>query len=143
MTHAMAWPAKLAQQEDGSILVSFADVPEALTEGATVDDALAEAQDCLVAALAGYVGQGRAIPHPSPARGRVMIALPALVAAKVALYDAMLDRGISHRDLALRLGVPESAVSRMVDLDSRSRIGQVEEALEALGHRLMVSSQVA
>ena len=49
MTHAMAWPAKLAQQEDGSILVSFADIPEALTEGATVDDAVAEAQDCLVA----------------------------------------------------------------------------------------------
>ena len=72
-----------------------------------------------------------------------MIALPALVAAKVALYDAMLDRGVSLRDLALRLGVPESEVSRMVDLDSRSRIGQVEEALEALGHRLMVSSQVA
>ena len=143
MTHAMAWPAKLAQQQDGSILVSFADVPEALTEGATKEEAVAEAQDCLVAALAGYVVEGRAIPRPSLARGRVMIALPALVAAKVALYDAMLDRGVSRRELALRLGVPESAVSRMVDLDSRSRIGQVEEALEALGHRLMVSSQVA
>ena len=66
MTHAMTWPVELTKQEDGSVLVSFGDVPEALTEGATQEEAIFEAEDCLVAALGGYVGAGRAtsIRHP-------------------------------------------------------------------------------
>ena len=143
MTHALAWPVKLAKQDDGSILVSFADIPEALTEGATEEEAMGEAQDCLVAALAGYVDAGQPIPRPSPARGRTTIALPALVAAKVALYDAMLYQGVEESELAMRLGISASKVARLVDLDCRSRIGQVEAALRVLGQRLMVSTQAA
>ena len=49
------WPVELTYQENGSILVSFPDVPEAITEGKGVQDALEQAQDCLVTALGGYV----------------------------------------------------------------------------------------
>ena len=143
MTHALAWPVELAKQDDGSILVSFADIPEALTEGATEEEAMVEAQDCLVAALGGYVDAGRVIPRPSPARGRATVALPALVAAKVALYDAMRYQGVEETELAMRLGVSATKVARLVNLDCRSRIGQVEAALGALGQRLMVSTQAA
>ena len=52
MTQRLVWPADLRRQEDGSILVSSPDIPEALTEGATEAEALAEAQDCVIAALA-------------------------------------------------------------------------------------------
>ena len=75
--------------EDGSILVSFPDIPEALTEGATEAEALVEAQDCVIAALGGYVEGRHPIPAPSPVRGRTSVALPVLVAAKIALYGAM------------------------------------------------------
>ena len=44
----MAWPVNLEQQPDGSVLVSFPDIPQALTEGATIADALSEAEDCLM-----------------------------------------------------------------------------------------------
>ena len=143
MTYRLAWPAELDRQEDGSILVSFPDIPEALTEGATEIEALAQAQDCLVAALGGYVEARRPIPRPSPAHGRTTVALPALVAAKVALFDTMRAQGVGNTALAARMGIAEGAVRRLVDLDHRSHIGQVEAALHALGQRLTVATRVA
>ena len=66
MTQKLAWPAEPARQENGSVLVSFPDLPEALTE------ALTQAKDGLIAALGGCVETWRAIPRPSPAQGRTM-----------------------------------------------------------------------
>ena len=143
MTQGLAWPADLQRQEDGSILVSFPDIPEALTEGTTETEALAQARDCLIAALGGYVAARRAIPRASPARGRAMITLPALAAAKVALYGEMRSQGVGNTALAARLGLTEGAVRRLVDLDHRSHIGQVETALLALGQRLAITTRAA
>ena len=47
----LAYPVRLDTQDRGAILVSFPDIPEALTEGTTERAALAEAEDCLIAAL--------------------------------------------------------------------------------------------
>ena len=143
MKQRLEWPVKLQRQEDGSILVTFPDIPEALTEGDTEAGALMQGQDCLIAALGGYVGDRRAVPWPSPARGRVTVALPALVAAKIALYDAMRAEQVGNTALAGRLGLTEGAVRRLVDLDHRSHIGQIETALRALGRRLTVATQAA
>jgi len=143
MQQGLAWPTELEPQEDGSILVSFPDVPEALTEAETRDAALEQAQDCLVAALGGYVKARLSIPPPSPAHGRTVIALPALAAAKIALYVAMRADGVSNAALAKRLGLSEGAVRRLIDLDHRSHIGQIETALHALGQRLMVAAHAA
>lgn len=143
MTQRLAWPVDLQRQEDGAILVSFPDIPEALTEGATETDALTEARDCLIAAIGGYVGERRPIPNPSPAHGRTLVALPALVAAKIALYGAMRAQGVGNTALAARLGLSEGAVRRLINLDHRSHIGQIEAALHALGQRLTVATQAA
>ena len=70
MNQRLAWPVNLVPQEDGTILVSFPDIPEALTEGESEDEAIAQAQDCLTAALGGYVAARRAIPGPALAHGR-------------------------------------------------------------------------
>ena len=138
----LAWPVRLAAQER-TVLVSFPDVPEALTEGATRAEALSVAVDCLVATLGGYVNERRTIPRPSPACGRPLVELPALAAAKLALYQAMGEQKLSNVALAKRLGTVDGAVRRLVDLDHRSHIGQVESALEALGRRLVVEVRAA
>ena len=143
MTQPLAWPVNLEKLEDGAILVSFADVPEALTEGENESRALAHAQDCLIAALGGYIAERRDIPFPSAPMGRPTVTLPALVAAKIALYSAKRAEGVGNTALAGRLGLSEGAVRRLIDLDHRSHIGQIEAALQALGKRLTVSSQAA
>ena len=143
MMQWLAYPATLETRCGGSVLVSFPDVPEALTEGATEEEALAEAQDCLIAALGGYIQARCDIPPPSSTRGRILVALPALVAAKAALYGAMRARGIDNAALAKRLGTAESAVRRLLDLDHRSHIDQVEAGLYVLRRRIVIMTRAA
>ena len=140
MTRSMSltYPVKLETEGGNSVLVSFPDIPEALTEGSTKREALAEARDCLIAALSGYSEGPRDIPRPSPGRGRPLVAL---VAAMIALYRAMRERGLGNAALAKQLGTVEGAARRLLDLDHRSHIGQVEAALHVLGQRLVVATR--
>ena len=140
----MAYPVNLKRQKDGAILATFPDVPEALTEGESVNEALTEAHDALVAALGGYINERRAIPPPAKAKRRQrLVFLPPLPAAKLALYQAMRDANLTNVALGRRLKITEAAVRRLIDLDHRSHIGQVEEALAALGKRLVVEVEKA
>jgi antitoxin HicB len=135
----VVYPVNLSPQDDGSLLVSFPDVPEALSEGGTRAEALDEAADALIAALGGYIHEGREIPPPSaPGPDQPTIVLPSLTAAKVALYRTMRQAGLTPQTLAHRLGMAEQPTRRMLDLDSRSRIETIEEALSVLGKRLVV-----
>ena len=131
----LAYPVSL-QRGRATVLVSFPDVPEALTEGATEQEALSEAADCLVAALGGYVDSGRRIPTPSG--GSRVIELTAMITAKLALYEAMRENDVDEVALAERLGTPRGTVRRLIDLDHRSHIDQIAEALDALGKHLVV-----
>lgn len=132
-----AYPAKLTPDEDGRLVVSFPDLPAALTDGADRVEALAEAVDCLATALMAYVDAGELPPTPSSAkRGQRLVVLPTLVAAKIALHLALREAGISQSELARRLGQSENAARRLLHLDHRSHIGQVEEALAVLGKQL-------
>ena len=124
----LAYPVRLEKRPD-TVVATFPDIPEALTEGATEDEALAEARDCLVAALGGYVQDGRAIPTPSPDVGTAEIPLPDLAAVKVALYEAARARRLDTSALALRLGCSRRTVRRLLDVDTRSRLHEVEAAL--------------
>ena len=136
MTHA--FPYAFEPEESGGVLVQFVDVPEAHTSGATEAAAGELALDCLIAALGGYIRLARKLPRPSPARGRPVATLPPLVAAKLALYEAMRAQGITRTELARRLGLQENGVRRLLDLDHRSHIDQIDRALAVLGKRLGV-----
>ena len=52
-------------QDDGGYVVTSRDLPEAITQGDTVAQALAEAADALDEALCGRINHGRDIPEPS------------------------------------------------------------------------------
>ena len=132
----LAYPVTLQVLPD-TVLVSFPDIPEALTEGNTEREARSEAADCLIAALGGYVNDGRSIPQPSAGNGPV-VELPALIAAKLALYETMREQDIDIGELAERLDVAATTVRQLLDLDHRSPIDQVESALEVLGKRLVL-----
>ncbi len=138
-----AYPARLVPESDGGFSVTFPDVPEAITQGETEAEALAMAEDALVAALSFYTDDGRALPPPSRKRDRHLVAVPALVAAKLALHEAMREHGMSKVELARRMALDEKAVRRLLDPLHASRIGQVEAALRQLGKRLIVEEMAA
>jgi len=138
------YPAVLEPEPDGSAVnVSFPGVPAALTWGDDEAEAVSLAEDCLVTALYGCVRAGEPIPKPGPARGRPMIAVPPLVAAKLALYSAMRERGVSAAELAQRLGVKENVVRTLLHLKRRAYLGHLERALAALGVQLEVTVRSA
>lgn len=128
-----AYPVSLDRDETGRVVASFPDVPEALCDGVSEAEALAEARHALRAALVGYVRERRGLPRPSSRCTGAVIALPPLVAAKLALYQAMLQQGVTNVALAERLGLTEGAIRRLVDPNHASRIEKIEAALEALG----------
>jgi antitoxin HicB len=141
---AFSYPAKLAADKRGNVTVSFRDIPEALTDGPDRQTAVIEAVDALIAALAGYMAEHRSIPKPSRNRsGEYLISLPPLVAAKLALYQSMMEQGMSRVALAKKLQLTESAIRRLLNLDHRSHIGQVDAALAVVGKRLIVAVQDA
>ena len=72
-----------------------------------------------------------------------IVAVPPVAAAKVALYLAMREQGITRGDLARRLGLSETAVRRLVNPDHRSHIGQLQKALRAVGRTLVVEDRAA
>ncbi len=117
--------------------VTFPDVPEAITCGWSWKEAVEMAIDVLEVALSYYVDEGKEIPLPSPpAEGQVMVPVPPLPAAKLSLYTAMREQGVSSAELANRLEVGESDIRHMVDLTHRTPIRHVEIALLALGRAL-------
>lgn len=133
------YPVDLIQ--DGSqVIAKVIDVPAAVTFGDDVEHALHEAEDALAVAISGYVDRREAIPLPSQAsQGQACVLLHPLTAAKATLHNAMLAAGETNESLARKLGVTEAVVGRLLDLDHRSHIDQVEQALELLGFRLVVS----
>lgn len=144
MPHQFSYPCNVTQDEGGFWLVTFPDVPEAGTDDRERKTALLEAEDALAAALEGYIEARQPIPRPSaPKKGQALVILPPLMAAKLALYEAMLAHKLSNCEMARRLGVTETAVRRMLDLRHASKIENVCEALALLGKRLVVEVQDA
>ena len=90
---AFGYLYKLERQENGWWLVRFPGIPEALTEGETLEDARANAVDCVIAALEGYMNAGKALPRDGVGhRARDRAVLPSLVTAKLAVYDTLRAR---------------------------------------------------
>ncbi|MEI9990526.1 MAG: type II toxin-antitoxin system HicB family antitoxin [Rhizomicrobium sp.] len=133
---AFGYPYKLERQSNGWWLVRFPDVPEALTEGETKEEAFENAQDCLIAALEGYVKAGRTIPRPPSGGSR--ISLPSLVTAKLAVYVNMQKQSWSRTKLAQALGMPENSVRRLLDLRHSSQMWVIDEALAKMNAELAI-----
>jgi antitoxin HicB len=121
---------------EGEFLVSFPDVPEAITGGATEEEAKSLAHDALLAALGGYIEDKREIPVPTPQNKHLETAyLRPLEAAKLALYIALRQEGLSNVGLAKRLCIDEKEVRRMLDLDHGTKIESINRALEVISSK--------
>ena len=129
--------AKLTpDRKDGGFVVAFRDLPEAITQGNTIDEALSEAEGALQAAVEGRIEDGLDIPAPSqPRRGERPVATPVTTALKAAVYLAMRDDGMSKSELARRMRVNEKEARRMLDPKHPTKVTTLERALAALGRR--------
>jgi antitoxin HicB len=137
-----AYPITLTP-DDGTILVAFPDFPEAQTFGETEADARARAVDALETAIIGRMTDREDIPRPSPAEGRMTVALSSLAAAKLGLYRALREAGVTKAELGRRLGWHGPQIDRLLDLRHASRLDQLEQALRMVGKRLVIDIEAA
>ncbi|HUD54846.1 MAG TPA: type II toxin-antitoxin system HicB family antitoxin [Terracidiphilus sp.] len=135
----MRYPVNLEAAEEGGFVVTFPDIPEAITQGEDRADALHHAADALESALEFYFDARRTVPAPSkPRRGQSVVELPASVAAKVLLLNEMIAQKVRPAELARRLQVKPQEVTRLIDLRHTSKIDGIAGALKALGKTLEI-----
>ena len=135
----LQYPANFKPQEEGGFVVTFPDIPEAITQGEDVADTMVHAADVLESALDWYLDDGRPIPAPSkPKRGQYMIELPASLSAKVLLVNEMVAQKVRPAELARRLKVTPQEMTRLIDIHHATKIDGIAGALKALGKTLEV-----
>jgi antitoxin HicB len=138
-----SYPAKF-DKEDGGYTVTFRDVPEAITHGDTLEEAMVHATDALETALSFYIDERKALPKRSAAkRGERDVELSALGMAKTALYEAMTAENVTRAEMGRRLGIHLEQVARLLDLTHASKLEQLERALAAVGRRMVITAEAA
>ena len=129
----MLYPAKF-DLEDGCYVVTFRDIPEALTQGYSFDEAKEMSLDALVTALDFYFDDQKTVPVPSPAQeGEHLIELPISIWSKILLLNTMLEARISQADLAKKMQKSRQEMQRIIDLNHNTKIDTIVDALKILG----------
>jgi len=137
----MKFPVDLIPDDNGTILVTFPDLPEAITFGVDEAEALDNAADALAVAISGLIQDRREIPEPGCAEGRRSVSLNLLGELKVAVYRSMRARNWRKADLARALGVNPRQVDRLLDLRHASTVSQLESALKVCGRRAEIETR--
>ena len=138
------YAVRLVSAEDGGFVVSCRDLPPLVTQGEDREHALSEAVDAMDEVFAAYMNGGLDFPVSSKARkGEYLVSPPAETVAKAALHVAMREAGITKVQLAMRLGVDEKEVRRLLDPHYGSKLPRIAQAIGALGHRLVIGLEPA
>ena len=126
------------EPDEGGFLVTFPDLPEAMTGGKDRAEALANAQDALEVVLLTYLQDGKAFP-PAAATVGEPIAISADVEVKIAFIEAFRASGLTRVALAARMGKQETEIRRMLDPYHTTKLASMEAGLRVLGKQLIVS----
>jgi antitoxin HicB len=122
-------------------LVTFPDIPEAVTQGKTHEEAMDSAVNALQTALDFYLEDSRPVPMPSRLKkGQEFVELPPSLSAKVLLLNEMIVQGVRPAELARRLQRTPQEVNRLTNLRHTSKIDGIAQALAALGKTLVVTA---
>jgi len=123
----------------GTVVVTFPDVPEAITQGRSEGDARAKAEEALALVLLTYLKRGKPLPKPrAKGRGLVDVAVAPEVAAKLAVLESFAAARMTKSELARRIGRDEKEVRRILDPKHPTKLPALTAALRALGKRLVV-----
>lgn len=133
----LKFPARFEPGDEGGYVVTFRDIPEAITQADSLGEAQAMAANALLTAMDFYFEERRAVPDPSNTlAGEKLVALPASASAKIALLNAMVESKTRPSDLARGMGMRPQDVTRILDLHHVTKIDTIADAFKALGLEL-------
>ena len=125
----------------GLIVVHFPDFEWGITQGETEEEALEMAEDVVEIYLDDCIKSGKPIPRTRKRSGGNYrtVRVPALIAAKAELHQALLDSGMKRADLAKHLGIPQINIERLFNLKNRSHFDLIENAFRAVGQEMEIA----
>jgi antitoxin HicB len=132
------YPAKIEAQKPSGYLVSFFDLEDTFTEGATKEEALFNASEVLSAMLSWRLDNDLPIPEPTQGdKTAVYISPDARTQAALLVRRARGDRSLAEIARALETSWP--AAKRLEDPHHWPSLKQLEKAAAALGRRLVLT----
>ena len=118
----------------GGYVVTFPELPEAITQGDSLEEATLMAEDALALALTFYVDRWEPLPAARSAdAGEKLVRVPAAVESKFRLYAALRSSGLGKADLMQLMKCPASRVEEILDASRPSNIDEIEMAFAAIG----------
>ena len=134
-----AYPARFEPSDEGGFTVLVSGIEGAVTEGDSREEAF---KVTVIADMANYyLDEKRTIP-PAPERkeGEELVRLPLVMALKIAIRNEMLERSVSQRELAKKLGVSPQLISQTLDLSrTRTSLDSLDSVARAMGMLVRVS----
>ncbi len=128
-----------ATQKDGDgYLVTFVDIPEAITFGYSVEQATNLACDAIIQALSFYFEDNKKIPMPSARPDLESVTLPASTWLKILLLNEILTSPLSQADIARNMGKKSQELTRIVNLRHTTKLDTLVAALNALGKNVEI-----
>lgn len=139
MKNQFAYPAKIVQ--DGNLFViTFRDVPQAITQTDSKEKVVSAAIDVLKDAASIYMDDGEDFPLASKRhKGETLIELPLSFVAKIILHNAMLKNRIRQADLARSLNLPTSEIARIINPRTKIKIDTLADAIKSAGGQIALT----
>jgi antitoxin HicB len=94
--------------------------------------------DALETVIISRMNYKLAVPTPSPARGKPLVSIPPLTAAKALLYRELREQNISIRQLAQKLKCEYPIAHRLLDFSRKTQVNEIAKALRILGKRVVI-----
>jgi predicted RNase H-like HicB family nuclease len=134
----LQYPAVLERDDNATWLVTFPDFDDAVTFGETREEALDHAVDALETVIVSRMQHKLGIPAPSSARGKALVTISPLIAAKALLYKELRDQNVSIRQLAQRMDCEYPVAHRLLDVKRKTQVNEIARAFQALGKRVII-----
>lgn len=136
----MQYAVTLTPDTNNTYMVRCRDLPELISCGDNIEDALKEALDAVETCFIMYMDDRRPIPTPTATQAdEYSVYVPIKVATKVVLYNEMLSQGITKAEMARRLDGFQASVDRILSIKHSTKLETLEAAFAALGKRLDVA----
>ena len=137
-----SYPVILTEDNnDGGYIVACRDLPEAITQGDTIEEALESAADALDEAICGCINHGRDIPEPTSKQpNEHLVSVPVPTALKAVAYTRFRESGQTKVATAKSLDLKESEVRRILDSRHGTKAATLERFIRSLGGDVLVTA---
>ena len=136
----MRFPANIRAEKEGGYYIVFPDIPEAISCGRDIPDALYHGSNCLESAFEFYIESFRAVPTPSRLKkGQYLLDIPVSLTLKILLLNAMVEKGVRPAALARKMKLRTEEVMRLLLPRYKAKLDAIADALHLLGKNLEFS----